>query len=100
MSGPHSPSDDQITTPRQQVRRLLGRTMIGSAPAGSSVTAEGFSAMTRIEMEHAINNLDHRLALVERIVPTLASKQDLHEAFEEAKRHTSVLVEDVRDDIR
>ena len=37
---------------------------------------------------------------VEQILPTLATKADLREAFETARRHTDVRVEDVRDDIR
>ena len=56
--------------------------------------------MTNAEMEDALKNLDHRLSRVEQILPTLATRQDLHHAFETARRHTDVRVEDVRDDIR
>ena len=85
--------------------------------------------MTQTEMEDAIKNLDRRLVSVEQILPTLATREDLlatrvdlraellatrrdlHdeivavrreliERIEEGRRHTDVLFEDVRDDIR
>ena len=52
--------------------------------------------MTPTDMEDAIRNLDSRLSRVEQILPTLATKAD----FADAKRHTSVLYESLRDDIR
>jgi hypothetical protein len=69
-------------------------------------------------MEVALQNLDRRMLTVEQILPTLATKQDLErfatkqdlerfatkvdlrDGIAEAKRHTDVLVESVRDDIR
>src|SRR4051812_42711070 len=74
-------------------------TMVGSGIPPDAIIAEGFRLMTLTEMEDAINKLDRRLSLVEQILPTLATKQDLHEAFKEAKRHIGVLFEAVRDDI-
>ena len=56
--------------------------------------------MTRTEMEDAITNRDRRLVSVEQILPTLATKDDLREAFVTARRHADVRLEDVRDDIR
>jgi len=52
--------------------------------------------MKQAEMEEAIRNHDRRLMSVEQILPTLATKDDL----DAVKRHTGVLIEDVRDDIR
>ena len=58
--------------------------------------------MTVTEMEDLLNNLDRRLANVEQILPTLATKEDLkahatkeemNELFAESKRHASVLFE-------
>ena len=56
--------------------------------------------MTKTEMEDALKNLEHRPSRVEQILPTLATRQDLHDAFETARRHTDIRVEDVRDDLR
>src|SRR4051812_18087506 len=58
------------------------------------------------DMEDAIKNLDHRLARVEQILPTLATKLDLAAVKTELKqdiadgrRRAEILSEDVRDDI-
>ena len=48
--------------------------------------------MTQAEMERVLENLDRRLSNVERILPTLATKED----FAEAKRHASVLFESLK----
>ncbi len=49
--------------------------------------------MTAVEMEEVLKNLDRRLPNVEQILPTLATKEDLKEAFSEAKRHAVMLFE-------
>ena len=49
--------------------------------------------MTAAEMEEVLKNLDRRLTNVEQILPTLATKSDLTEAFSEAKRHAVMLFE-------
>ena len=68
--------------------------------------------MTVSEMEEVLKNLDRRLANVEQILPTLATKEDLkafatreeinatfatkaemNELFTESKRHASILFE-------
>ena len=65
-------------------------------------------------MEHDViathlENLDRRLATVEQILPTLATKDDLkvlatkeelREEGERSRRHMNVLHEDLRSDIR
>lgn len=72
-------------------------------------------------MEAAIENIDTRLARVEQILPTLATREELHAAIqaaiaplatraemyaaikeegERSRRHTDVLIEGVRDDNR
>jgi archaellum component FlaC len=55
-------------------------------------------------MEQAIRNRDRRLVNVEQILPTLATKDDLREAIQEAltesKCHTDVRFESLPDDIR
>ncbi len=56
--------------------------------------------MTHTEMEDALNNFDHRMLVVEQILPTLATKQDLWEGLADAKRHTDVKVEWLHDQIR
>jgi hypothetical protein len=65
--------------------------------------------MTTDEMERVLETLDRRLATVEQILPTLATKadldrfatkQDLREGLDGAGRHAEVLSEVVRDDIR
>ena len=61
------------------------------------------------EMEEQLKNLDARTTLVEQILPTLATKEDLRvfvtrEEFfasqAETRRHAVILTESVRDDIR
>ena len=63
--------------------------------------------MTHSEMEDALKNLDRRVSSVEHILPTLATKTDVGRVREEfrdghadAKIHSAVLVESVREDIR
>jgi len=73
--------------------------------------------MKTSDMEDAIKNLDHRLAAVEQILPTLATKQDLamtraelkqdlaalkaelKQDIADGRRHVEIVFEDVRDDI-
>jgi len=81
--------------------------------------------MTQAEMEDALEKLNVRMSSVEQVLPTLATKIDLErfatkadlerfatkqdlertnealrEGLADSKRHTEVLVESVRDDIR
>jgi len=51
--------------------------------------------MKLTQMEDAIRNIDHRLVAVEQILPTLATKDDIADA----KRHTDVRFESLRDDM-
>ena len=86
--------------------------------AGSLIIKD--SAMTPYEMEEQIKNLDARTTAIERILPTLATKDDLrlttealqHEmaklatkdelnaGLDDAKRYALMLNEATRDDIR
>jgi hypothetical protein len=58
--------------------------------------------MSAAEMEDVLKNVERRLTNVEQILPTLATKEDLKafatkddlkEAFSEAKRHAVILFE-------
>jgi hypothetical protein len=51
--------------------------MVGSIVAMDPRMFEGSSVMTSTEMERQLENLDLRLARVEQILPTLATKDDL-----------------------
>jgi hypothetical protein len=65
--------------------------------------------MTQAEMEEALEKLNVQVSSIRQILPTLATKQDLEQyatkadlrdGIADAKRHTDILVESVRDDIR
>ncbi len=63
--------------------------------------------MTSYEMEEQLKNLDARTAAIERILPTLATRDDLRlttealqHGLEDAKRYALMLNEATRDDIR
>lgn len=95
--------------------------MVGFGDALNPSVLEGFTPMNTSDMEDAIKNLDHRLAAVEQILPTLVTKQDLTGAVGDTKevlrqeiadtkrelkqdvadlrRHMDIRFEDVRDDI-
>ena len=64
--------------------------------------------MPPIDVLKMVKNLDQRMSAVEQILPTLATKEDLkafatkddlNEKFEEARRYALVLHEDLKDDI-
>jgi hypothetical protein len=70
---------------------------------------EEFGDMTQTEMEQVLESLDRRRSRVEQILPTLATKDDLKafatkddltQKIEELRRHTQVLFESVRADVR
>jgi hypothetical protein len=69
------------------------------------------------EIEHVVRNIDRRLEQVEQILPTLATREELHAAIQaavaplatraemreeaiETRRHFDVVAESLRDDIR
>ena len=51
--------------------------MVGSGLAPDSLFVEEFGAMNPTEMQDVVNNCDRRLASIEQILPTLATKADL-----------------------
>jgi hypothetical protein len=51
--------------------------MLRSGASLDSGLSEGFGVMTNTEMEERLENLDLRLARVEQILPSLATKDDL-----------------------
>lgn len=52
------------------------------------------------DVESMIRNLNARTTRIEQILPTLATKDDVREGVAESKRHTLVLFEDLKSDIR
>jgi hypothetical protein len=52
-------------------------TMVGSGAGPDPRIVEEFRAMTETDMEDRLENLDLRLANIEQILPTLATKDDL-----------------------
>jgi hypothetical protein len=51
--------------------------------------------MTVTEMEDTIKNIDGRLTRIEQILPTLATKDDLKAAFDEAEHRARLFYEDL-----
>jgi hypothetical protein len=90
-------------------------TMLESAPAKFE-NHRTIRMMTPLEMEQVLRNVDVRTATIEQILPTLATKEDLkvfatkeelaaavttlRGEIEETRRHSLVLHEDVKADIR
>jgi hypothetical protein len=70
--------------------------MVGSGVAPEPADCEGFGTMPRTDVEQHLENLDHRLARIEQILPTLASRAELVALRE----RTEILIESTRDDIR
>ena len=72
--------------------------MVGSGFPLDPRILEGFGTMTQTAMEQLLENVDQRLARVEQILPTLATKQDLErfatkDDVADAKRYALMLNE-------
>lgn len=56
--------------------------------------------MKPMNLDQVVRNIDRRLDRVEQILPTLATREELREEFERSRRHSDVLFESLKDDIR
>ena len=51
-------------------------------------------------LEKRVENLEHRVATVEQLLPTLATKADVKEEGEQTRRHIGIVFESLRADVR
>ena len=51
-------------------------------------------------LEKRVENLEHRVATVEQILPTLATKADIRADGEQTRRHIGIVFESLRADLR
>ena len=56
--------------------------------------------MKPMNLERVVRNIDRRLERVEQILPTLPTREELREEFERSRRHTQILFESLKDEIR